>query len=82
MAWRRIERDKVDDPNGDVAADIGRERSSNRDLDRIGDFEMSPSRDAESVGLQGERRNSNQLSRFPLHYGLRDRIAHRYLKRV
>jgi len=51
VTGRWIERDKVDDANWDIATNVGGKRSSYRDLHGVGDFEVTTTRDAESVGL-------------------------------
>jgi len=77
MAGRRIKRDEVDDANRDITTDIRGERSSDGDLDRVGDFEVSSSRDAEGIGL----RNYVDVSSPSRDKGERIR-AYRNLKRV
>lgn len=51
MARRRIERHKVDDVDGNIGRDVGREGSADGDLDRIADFEMTAARNGQGVGL-------------------------------
>ena len=51
VAGRRVERNEVDDPDWDVGGNVGGEGSSDRSLDRVGDFEMATAGNRELVGL-------------------------------
>lgn len=71
MAWRRIERDKVDDVERKLDRYVGGQGRARRNSQRVSDLDMTASADAEFFGLW----SSAVTSAIRLAHGMTDEGA-------